>query len=132
MNELQHTVTTFIEESEPCDNLISLIMELKSRHWKDDDDKIVSCFKNNPTDFTRLYEKMSGKDFGVEDECIVKSVEAFFNDEVTAKAKKYAEFFNEVRAEGDPFFTFLLLLGYTQSGCTWGKKEQPNEQKQSS
>lgn len=124
MNELEHNVTTLIEENDPCDTFIALIMELKSRNWKDNDDKVFYCFKDNPVDFTRIYEKMIGKDFGVDDKCITKATEAFLNDEIVAKANKYAEFFNEVKEEGDPFFTFLLLLGYAQHGCAWGKYKQ--------
>lgn len=124
MNELEHNVTTFIEENDLCDTLIALTMELKSRNWKDNDDKVFYCFKDNPVGFTRLYEKKIGKEFGVDDKCITEATEAFFNDEIVEKANKYADFFNEVREEGDPFFTFLLLLGYAQSGCTWGKDKE--------
>ena len=122
MNEIEHSVTTFIEENKPCDSIISIIMEMKSRYWKDDNDKIVICFKNNPIDFTRIYEKITQKEFGVEDEAISDLTETFFSDEVTEKSKKYADFFNKMK-DDDPSSTFLMmLLGFIQSGCTWGKE----------
>lgn len=61
MNELQHNVTTFIEENNPCDTFLGLLFEMNYRYWNDEKDKVLQYFIKNPIEFTRLYEQMTDK-----------------------------------------------------------------------
>lgn len=94
MNQLLHTVSSFIDIQEPTDNFYLFIGQLLNLMYKNDE--IVDCFVAHPIEFTRLYEEMTDKLFKVEDEEITNCVSSCFSENNLELRKKCKEITKEI------------------------------------
>lgn len=110
MNELQHCVTKFIDESGVCNSFAEVILKMQERYLDNKEDQIFNYFRKNSVNFTRLLEEMTDNIFKMEDGEITEEINSIFSDSALKEIDEYDEIFAKIEEKQNPYIPFLMLI----------------------